>query len=100
MNDDMCQESQAVPHAAHLVLMGRRDKRPVDEHGTANHIFLWNESPEAAVITDVAVVAHSEVVIRRYNNVVTLDVARQFSLPLPSDAVHVLRNGGEIFAIR
>jgi len=33
MNDDMCQESQAVPHAAHLVLMGRRDKRPVDEHG-------------------------------------------------------------------
>src|SRR5713101_4254168 len=99
VNDNMRQESQTVSHAAHLILVARSNKRPVNEHRSADYIFPWNESPKAAVIADVAVVAHSEIAAKRHHDVLSLHVLRQRELPFLRDVVHIRRHRGEIFAV-
>src|SRR5882672_2360869 len=67
------QEVPALLPTAPQVLVRRRNERPVDEHRPSDYILLRDESPEAAVIADVTIVAHRKVVIRRHNNVFALD---------------------------
>src|SRR5258708_27726721 len=47
----------------------------------ADNLRARNKAPEAAVITYVTVVAHGKVAIRRYNDVVSLNMRRQFLRP-------------------
>src|SRR5581483_874255 len=74
---------------------------PVNEHGTPYYIFFGNESPKAAVITYVAIVAHSEVTLRGNDHVVALNVLLQHQLPIwKKIVVFGRRDRGEVIAIR
>src|SRR5450432_1755655 len=100
MNDHMRQKSQPLAHAPHFVLVFRGYKRPVDKHRPPNDVVPGNEPPVAAVQTAVAVIAHSEIAVRRHHHVAILHVLGQSELPLRSDiAVVHGRYRGKLVAI-
>ena len=76
-------------------------KRPVNKHGAADHVLLWNETPVAAVIAHVPVVAHGKVTVRRHHDVAALDMrgssSLHFSLLTPYSSRR--RHGGKIVAV-
>src|SRR5207248_3253518 len=63
--------------------------------------FFGNETPITAVVTDVPIVAHGKVVVRRDHDIVSLDVILHRELPLWSHVVEIRRgNGGKVVAVR
>src|ERR1700688_4686455 len=101
MNDDVRHKSHPVADAAHLVLVGGRDEGPIDEHRAADHVFARNEAPVAAVVADVAIVAHGKQTVWRNYDVPTLEVGGQFLSPLfiPYSVHFGGRHGGKIVAV-
>src|SRR5579872_3421982 len=93
-------EFQAVaPCGLEVLIVGSR-KRPVDEHRPPNDIFLRDESPVAAVEAHAAVIAHGEIVIRRHDQILTLNVGRKIDSPVAPDVrVIVGRNRREVIAV-
>src|SRR5271166_305123 len=72
VDDHVCEERQSIACAAQTILVGRSDKRPVNEHGTTDHVIPWNEAPVTAVVTYVAVISHGEIAVRGHNDVIAL----------------------------
>src|SRR5262249_47435549 len=59
-------EKRRLPRLARIridlvVLMRRRDERPIDEHRPPDEILFGDESPVTAVAADVAIVTHGEI---------------------------------------
>ena len=82
VQNDFAQEQNAISPRSFPILIIRRFKRPIDEHGAPNDIFLGNKSPVAAVEAHAAMVAHGKVVVRRNDNVVAMNVRRQVDHPV------------------
>src|SRR5579872_1894463 len=101
MNHDVGEKSQPLTYFLFQILIGWSFEGPINEHRPSDHILLGNESPVAAVITDVTVVAHGKVVIGWDNQVVSLDVLLHQQLPVWSHVVEFgRRDGGEVVTIR
>src|ERR1700686_2735713 len=49
VQDNLAQKQNAIPPSGLTILIIRRFKGPVDEHGTPDDVFPWDESPVAAV---------------------------------------------------
>ena len=100
VDDDVRQKSETFVDGRMQILVRRRFERPVDKHGSPDHIFLRDESPVAAVQTHVPVVAHAEVAVRRNHEIAILNVLWQGQAP-PGDDTTVLRrrHRGELVTI-
>src|SRR5437588_12929131 len=61
VNHHVGDESDPIEKVCLLVLVRGRLERPVNEHGPPNQILARNESPVAAIVADVAVIAHGVV---------------------------------------
>src|ERR1700721_2351196 len=77
VKDDLAQKQHAITPVVLSILVIWGFKRPIDEHGPADNIFLGNESPVAAIEADAPMVAHGKESFRRNDNIHTLHVARQ-----------------------
>src|ERR1700690_4257119 len=82
VNDGVQQKSQPVARVAHQVLVGRSNKRPVDEYRPPDQVLLGNEAPVTAVFAHVAVIAHAEVTVRWHYDVFALYVGGLRELPI------------------
>src|ERR1043165_2007245 len=83
-----------------LVVTFWRVERPIDKHGTSHHIFLRNESPIPAVVTDIAIVTHGEVAVGRNYDVISLYILAQRKLPIIGQLIIVRgSNRREIYTI-
>src|SRR5215469_8342108 len=82
VQNHFAQEQKPIAPGGLEVLVIRRLKRPIDEHWPANNVLLGNKSPIAAVETDAPMIAHREIMIRRHDNVVPLDVLRHIDRPI------------------
>src|SRR5271163_1854761 len=102
VNDDVSQKRHTVSGTAHLVLIFRRYKRPVDKHRPPDHVLLRNEAPVTAVVAVVAIVAHGKVAVRRHDDIAALNMLRHFRGPLLIGYVDHFRrlHGGKIVSIR
>src|SRR5712671_8225438 len=101
VNDYMGQESHPVANRCFSVLIPRRFKRPVDEHGPPDHVFFRNKTPKATVQAHIAVVSHREIMIGRHYEIVALNVHWQFLFPRWIDVVRFRRrHRRKIIAIR
>ena len=100
MDDYVGQELKPLTDFLLQILVGRGLERPINKHGTPNHVFLWDESPVPAVVTHIAVVAHAEITVGRNYEVITFDMLLHNQLPFRGDAVEIRGwYGGEIVAI-
>src|SRR5579884_3451947 len=66
MDDNAEEEPDTIGQRGTQVFSARGFERPIDEHRRADNIFTGHEAPEAAVETDVAIVAHGEDAVRRH----------------------------------
>src|SRR5271166_486957 len=102
MQDYLSQKNNPVaPVGLQILIIGSLE-RPVNEHRPANDVFLGNEAPVAAVEAHTAVVAHGEIVVRRDNDVVALNVAGQIHSPV-RPYIRIIwwrRDGWEIISVR
>src|SRR5947209_16597233 len=94
-------EPNTVREIGLLILIRRGFERPVNEHRTPDDILFRNESPVTAVVTYIAIVAHSEIAVGWHHEVAIFDVAADRQTPLlrGSGAVH-RSDTREIVAIR
>src|SRR5271155_377127 len=101
VHDHVNQEPDSLAEFSFQILVRRGFKRPINEHGPPNHIFLRNKSPIPAVETYVAVVPHAEITVRRNHQIVSLNMLRQGELPIRSHIAHLRgRHRGEVIAVR
>src|SRR4029077_9212267 len=91
MQHHVPEEANPVTHAFLKVLIRRRFKGPVNEHGSADDVVLGNKTPVAAVVADVAMVAHGEVAVGRYDKIAIFNVLRQSQFPFRSRVTVVRR---------
>ncbi len=74
VDDDVEDEADAVAHGGFVDLVFRGDEGPVDEKGGGLRCFPADETPVTAVEADGAVISHGEVMARRDDEVVALNV--------------------------
>src|ERR1035438_5972608 len=98
---NFAQKQNAIAPGGLAILVIRRLKRPVNEHGTPDDVFLWDESPVAAIEAHAAMVAHGKVVVGRNDNVIPLDVGLQIHHPVGKN-IRIIRgsNRGKIIPVR
>src|ERR1700721_3252338 len=85
VKDALAQKQHAITPVGLSILVIWGFKRPIDEHGPADNIFLGNESPVAAIEADAPMVTHGKVVVRRNDNIVALNVGPQIHHPVGID---------------
>ena len=101
VNDRVQESGNSLGEFSLRVLALRGFERPVDEHRPADHMFLGDEAPVAAVQAHVAVVSHPEVALGGHYDVAVFDVRVHRQLPIVQDIGVFLRpHGREVVAIR
>src|ERR1700728_4935173 len=98
---NFAQKQNAIAPGGLAILVIRRLGRAVNEHGTPDDVFLWDESPVAAIEAHAAMVAHGKVVLRRNDNVISLDVGLQIYHPVGINIGIIRgRHRGKIIPVR
>src|ERR1700740_2576667 len=81
VDDDVKDKADSVADGGLIDLVFRGDERPVHEKGTAHDVFAGDKTPIATVEAHRAIVAHGEIMIRRDDQIVSLNVGGKLDGP-------------------